>query len=305
MKDNKGKLDENKIAYLIEKITPLNNEYRDRVKLENSGTEMLELMWKVGEVLENFLKKEKIRPHTLYWQIYGKAPGLKRSYITRDFLSYCLRIKKFFGNCENIRKMFPQLKKYSLFREAFPLLENPKYRLKGNEYNKLIKVLNSTEDILETETFIVNLKKKRIGIKNPRTQRLSELKNEVDNFVNIFNYVYELIKENNANDIRNFRNKFSNKLILELSQLVASFTQEGLSHPEIKQYDHLPRNWINFVDNLKRLSKTSIETRNRFRRLVPPRKLMDLADMLNATISDQGIKNYRIKKNLIKVEKNN
>jgi len=302
MNNNMTKLEEAKIAKLIEKITPLNNEYRDSINLKRSGTEVLELMWRVGEILELFLKKEKIKPHSLYWRIYGKAPGIKKSYITRDFLSYCLRIKKFFRNFNDIRDTFSNLKRYSLFREAFPLLENPKYKLKGDEYNRLIRILNSNEDPSKIKSYLVNLKNKKIGIKNPRTQRLAEFKKEVDNFVNIFNYVYELIKKNNANDIGNFRNKFSNKLILELSQLIASFTQEGLFRPEIKQYNHLPRNWINFIDNLKRLSKSNIETRNRFRRLVPPRKLMDLADMLNATISDQGIKNYRIKKNLIKVE---
>jgi len=302
MNNNMTKLNENKVADLIEKITPLNNEYRDRIRLKSGGTEILELMWKVGAILELFLKKERIKPHNLYWQVYGKAPGLKKSYITRDFLSYCLRIKKFFPKYKNIKEIFPELKKYSLFREAFPLLENPKYKLIEDEYNKLVRILNSNKDSSEIKSHILNLKNKKIGIKNPRTQRLAELKDEVDNFVNIFNYVYELIKKDNANDIRTFRNKFSNKLILELSQLIASFTQEGLSYPEIKQYNHLPRNWINFIDNLKRLSKTNIETRNRFRRLVPPRKLMDLADMLNATISDRGIKNYRIKKKLIKVE---
>jgi len=292
------KLDKSKINQLIEEITPLNNEYRDSVHLENSGTKVLELMWKVGKILELFLKKEKIKAHTLYWQIYGKAPGLKTSYITRDFLSYCLRIKRFFYNSDDIRRMFPNLKKYSLFREAFPLLENPKYKLRGVEYVRLVRILNSNNNPLKIKSYIMDLKDKKIGIKNPRTQRLVELECEVDNFISVFNQVYELIKRDDIKEIKNFRDKFSNKLILMLSQLVAAFTQEGLSFPEIDRYDYLPRNWINFIDDLKRLSKSNIETRNRFRRLVPPRKLMDLADMLNAITTSQGIKDFRLKRNL-------
>jgi hypothetical protein len=291
-------IESNKISKLIEKIAPLNNKYRECVYLENNGTEILELMWKVGKTLENFLKKEKIKPHNLYWQIYGEAPGLKKSYITRDFLSYCFRIKKYFHKLSDIKKTFPNLKKYSLFREAFPLIENQKYRLKGDEYNKLIKTLNSNNNFLEIKSYIIELKNKKICISNPRTQRLSELKNQVDNFVYVFNHVYKLIKENNVDDIKKFRDNFSNQLLLKLPQFIGALTQEGLVFPKLEQSNNLSEeNWINFIDDLKKLYMANIQTRNRFRRLVSSRKLMELAEMLDVIISDQKLKNFRTKKN--------
>lgn len=292
-------VDKNRFNRLIENIAPLNNEYRDRVHLKGSGTVVLELMWRVGEILELFLTKEKIKPHTLYWQIYGKAPGLKRSYITRDFLSYCLRVKRFFRSSGDIRTMFPNLKQYSLFREAFPLLENPKYKLIGDEQERLVRILNSNSDPSKIRSYVVNLKNERIGVRNPRTQRLNELKGEVDSFIGIFNYAYELIKENNADDIGSFRDRFSDTLILAVSRHVAALTQEGLAFPAIDLYNHLPEHWVDFIDNLKRLAKSTVETRNRFRRLIPPGRIMDLADMLNAVMTDQGIKDYRLKKSLV------
>src|SRR3989344_6327116 len=100
---------------LIEEITPLNNRYRDLIKGGEKGTEILLVMWQVGSILEAFVNEHKIKPHNLYWRIYGKAEGVRNSYITRDFLSYCLRIKKYFRESDTILKTFPHLQKYSLF----------------------------------------------------------------------------------------------------------------------------------------------------------------------------------------------
>ena len=139
-------IDKQKVFDLIEQITPHNNRYRDLVKSSEGGTEILILMWKVGETIESFIKEQDVKPHNLYWQIYGKAEGLKISYITRDFLSYCLRIKKYFPNTSDISNRFPNLQKYTLFREAFLLLENLRFKLSQDEEMEIIKVLNSKNE---------------------------------------------------------------------------------------------------------------------------------------------------------------
>ncbi len=55
---------------------------------------------------------------------------------------------------------------------------------------------------------------------------------------------------------------------------------------------------MNFIDNLKNLLDGSVETRNRFRRIFPPRKLFEFADMLNSLISGNAIDDYRKKKGI-------
>lgn len=291
-------IDKQKVFDLIEQITPYNNRYRDSVKSSEGGTEILVLMWRVGEMIELFIKGQDIKPHNLYWQIYGKAEGLKTSYITRDFLSYCLRIKKYFPQIKDISDKFPHLQKYSLFREAFPLLENPKFKLSQDEEKEVISVLNSKNQPQKIKKLVVEIKDSRIGIKNTRNQKLNEMKPITDNFITIYNELYYLIKSSDNAGIEGFINFFKKELLVNLSQTVSALTQENLFVPELEERKDLPDHWNKFIDNLKYLLGSAVEVRNRFRRLVPPRKLFDLADMINAFTSDRGIVNYRKRKHI-------
>lgn len=295
---NNEELIKKEIFNLIEVITPYNNRYRDLIKDRKSGTEVLILMWNVGETIQSFVDKYQIKPHNLYWRIYGKAEGLKTSYITRDFLSYCLRIRKYFSTIEDIQLKFPYLQKYSLFREAFPVLENSKFKLSQNEEIEIIKILNSRTDPKKIKDIIQNIKSERIGIKNTRTQKLSEMKPITENFVIIYNEIYKIIKTNDQILLTKARENMTKDFLIILTQAVSALTQENLYVPNLKIDQEIPNHWRSFVKNLRYLLESSIETRNRFRRLVSPRKLFDLADMLSAIVTDQGISNYRKRKGI-------
>lgn len=283
---------------LIEKITPYNNHYRDLIKSGGNGTEILSLMWDVGAIIQVFIGAFQIKPHNLYWRIYGKAEGLKTSYITRDFLSYCLRIKKYFPAREDISKTFPYLQKYSLFREAFPLLENPKFKLSNSEEEEIIKILNSNANLKKIKTIIQRVKSDRIGIKNTRKQKLGEMKLITDSFVDIYNEIYEIIKKDDQSLLDGVEKNLSKDFLNIMSQAVSALTQENLYVPNLQVSSKLPEQWEIFVKNIKYLLESSVETRNRFRRLVSPRKLFDMADMLNALTIERGIINYRKRKNI-------
>lgn len=283
---------------LIEKITPYNNLYRDTVKSGKNGADILGLMWKVGEIIRIFLNKFDIKPHDLYWRVYGKAEGLKTSYITRDFLSYCLRIRNYFPNLESISKTYSHLDRYSLFREAFPLLENPKYKLSKDEELRIIEMLNSNAEPRKIKNLIKSMKSERIGIKNTRTQRLTEMKPITVNFVAIYDEIYNIIKDNDESLLGKIAFSLPRDYLNVLSQAVSSLTQENLYVPELENKQNIPEQWKLFVSNLQYLLGSSVETRNRFRRLVPPRKLFNLADMLNALTTERGVTNYRKRKSI-------
>ncbi len=289
---------EQEIFKLIEAITPSNNKYRDLIKDDRNGAEIIHLMWEVGAKLEEFVGKHSIKPHNLYWKIYGKSDGIRTSYITRDFLSYCLRIKKYFNEADSINIQFPTLQKYSLFREALPLLENPKFKLPEAEEQQLLKILNSTNSPTDITRFIKKVKAVRIGIKNTRTQKLSEVKPIADSFVIIYNQIYSIIKSNDRDKVAGLMNSFGKEYLIIISEGVSALTQEGLYVPKIIAKSDLSNEWMNFIDNLKNLLGESVETRNRFRRIFPPRKLFEFADMLNSFISENAIDDYRKKKGI-------
>lgn len=278
------------IEKLIAEIAPLNNNYRFAVRAGKNGREILEIMWDVGEIL----KRNGVRKiHPVAWKVYGKAQGIRKSFITRDFLSYCFRIRRFFKQRDQIGKEFPTLKGYSLFREAFPLLENPRFKLKGKELVDLKKILNSAKNITEAKESIVKLKKRKIGISNPRTQRLVEFKYEAQNFFQLYNELKNAIVKNNVKMITKLRESMTLKNTEELSSLVVSLTQEGLKFPQNKVPDNVPLKWKKVWEDLNGLTEKSIEDRNRLRRLIPPSYLMRMAEMMNVIYNDRELKRMK------------
>jgi len=285
------------IPILIEEITPLNNIYRTGIKDNWDGIKILKIMWDVGDILFNH---GITKIHPIAWKIYGKEKGIRRSYITRDFISYCFRIRKYFENKKNIENEFPSLQRYSLFREAFPLLENPKYKLDGQEKADLIKLLNSRRPFPAIKMAITRLKKEKIQINNDRRQRLAEMAPLKDNFIDISRELSDLIKEHELQKVRSFRNKIGIEALQELSQLCLSLTQEGLSISKITQLQMVnsDEEWITFGLNLIRISNSDLEMRNRYRRVISASRLMEMAEMLNALCTDEGYSIYITKKEI-------
>lgn len=281
------------IDELIREISPLNNAYRGAIRANKSGTEVLGIMWDVGELLrENRIAKL----HSVAWMIYGRSPGIKRSNITRDFLSYCFRIRRFFRSKEQIKREYPSLSRYSLFREALPLLENPRFKLGKDKLVNLKKLMNSSKDPRKIQEFIIRLKKQRIRISNPRTQRLTEFKREAQHFISLYNNLKSSILDQDEGRLQELRASLRPENSRQLAELLVSLTQEGLKFPLFILSAKMPSDWEKLWVDLSRLCDKSIEDRNRFRRLVPPSYLMSMAEMISTIHDDIELK--RIRENL-------
>jgi len=188
------------INILIQQITPLYNKYRNN-KNNISGTEALEIMWDIGNILKKYIEQNNIAPHNLFWSVYGNAEGTKnikkKSYITREFQNRCHRIKRIFNRKEEIKKYLPNLKNFTTFREAMPFFDNVKYKLEGEEMKNLLILLNSNTSPKTILEKIKILQKEKIGIRNPRTQRLHEIEKEKQIFIDFYNFIYKIISTKN------------------------------------------------------------------------------------------------------------
>ena len=275
------------ISTLIEQIGPLNNRYREGIRKNLRGAEILNIMWDVGEIL---FKHNIKNIHPIAWKIYGREKGLRRSYITRDFLSYCFRIRRYFKSRSSIEEQFPTLQRYRLFREAFPLLENPKYEMNQRETKELMELLNSNLPYSETKRKIAKLKKAKIQIYNDRRQRLHEMAPMRDHFIKIYNILYSTIKDGNLEEAKKIRENLGEEVLSQFSSLCLSFIQEGLTFPAIdkNKIKDIGGDWQQLLETCLELSESNIETRNRFRRLVPISKIMEMAEMFNAIKTDDG-----------------
>lgn len=268
------------IGNLIEEIGPLNNKIRML-----DGWERLSLMWDIGDIF--FRHGIRGRIHPIAWEIQHK------SYITRDLVSYCFRIRRKWPDKAILYELFHSLKSYSTFREALPLIENEKYILSEAEVKEIIKWLNG-DDIRRAKEEIRKLKKQYIDKKNDRARRLIEVEEEAECFNNFFNYIKKMVMEENKEEIKKIKSIGNDKL-LKLAQVLLAISNDNYSGPpEVNKTSNSLVNSI--INSLLPISLAKKEKKARFRRLVSSKCLIDAADILISIRNDEGLD--QIKKRL-------
>jgi len=279
------------IKKLISDISPLYNKYKQAGR-EMSSTEALLVMWDIGDLLKAEISKSKLPPHNLYRKIYGKSEGStniqQKSYITREFLGRAYRIRNIFRDKKEVKSVLPNLKNFITFREAMPFFDNPKYKFSGKEREALLALLNSDSNNSSILKKIKSLQKEKIGITNTRNQRLVDLEEEKQIFVDTYNYLYKLLKGADYSFvIKEFPSKCSADL-MRLSSATSCLTQEGLRYPEIPESSSnlVLDQYIKLIKNLS--SQNDPKERRRFRRLIPPQRIVRLAEMLQAVSSKES-----------------
>ncbi|MEW6738921.1 MAG: hypothetical protein ACOYU2_08100 [Nitrospirota bacterium] len=282
------------ISFLVQQITPLYNKYRENKNII-SGTEALEIMWDIGDILKQYIEEHNIAPHRLFWSVYGNAEGTqnvaKKSYITREFQNRCHRIRKIFSDKEQIRKELPNLRSFTTFREAMPFLDNEKYKFKGKEKEDLLALLNSDLQPQKILDKIRSLQKEKIGIRNPRTQRLHEVENGKQVFIDFYNFIYKLTRLENYDMCLHELGNVNSDYIKVLSKNVSALSQEGLKFIDFNIPDELTSQWKEFSQIVKHLiSQKDAKMRRRFRRLIPVERIVRLADMLYGLVSEENFK---------------
>tara|TARA_B100001778_G_C18590684_1_gene632145 strand:+ start:1528 stop:2379 length:852 start_codon:yes stop_codon:yes gene_type:complete len=276
------------VLNLIGKITPIYNNF----KSSSSGLEQMILAWNIGAHLNEYINKNNIKPHALYRQIYGKSEGSdnidKKSYIPREFQGRCLRIHKIFDSHESIQQTFPSLVSFTSFRECMPFFDNPKYKFKGKDKDNLIALLNSNNSASKVMIKIRVLLKKHIGISNPRTQKLDEVNEEKQTFIDYYNNVYHLQK----NDLEQTKkiltkNNYTKSILLDIASSTDALAEDGIKYSVINHDGSNDLVWAKYINLLKSFSIDKNPKRiRRFRRVIETRRIVQLSRML-ITLADK------------------
>ena len=289
------------ISSIINDISPLYNHYKEN-RYILSGKESIALMWDIGLILEKNIISKRIAPHSLFREIYGKSEGIKnrtqKSYITREFLSRCYRIKKIFSSKSDINQTFPELKKFTIFREAMPFFDNKKYLLKGEERQKLLNLMNSDLPISEILLVIKRLQKSKINISNSRKQRLKDLQHEKEIFISFYNYIYNLLKYDKYSFIKNELE--ANKIELDFLDIIikntVSIAREGLKNYKFEIPKKISGIWLEYSTMIKRLvNRMDEKERRRFRRLISPERIIKLSDYIYFVLSENNFNKFKEK----------
>ena len=286
---------------LIKDITPLYNEYKKNSK-SISGKNALILMWDLGNMLKEYLDQNDVAPHSLFREIYGNSEGStnvsRKSWITREFQSRSFRIRNMFETKDQILSDFPTLVGFTSFRECMPFFDNDKFKLKGDEKESLLKLLNSNKSKSYVLKEIRKLQASKIGIKNTRNQRLADLENEMKIFIDFYNYIYHLGNEDSSQICIQLEEAgLSDNLIKTIAKNTSAQSSDGLKCFDFKE-DEIKkvasklngnRIWIDYIEILKDfIAQTNPKKIRRFRRLIPPIRIVNLADMLNQLLQKKN-----------------
>ena len=282
------------IPEIFKKITPLQNQYK-KVVDEKRISLAIELMWEIGGVLEHYINVYKLTHQSLFREIYGKSEGTKnitqRSYISRDFQSRCLRVRKIFQQKADISNTLPKPSSISPFIKAMPFFDNPKYELHGKEKKILISLLNSD---LPPSQILISIKKMQndiIGINNPRDQHLNELEKEKNVFIDFYNHSYRLIVDL---DYDQALLRIDKQYYLTLSRNISALSQDGLKTYDFQIPTEIDTISIEFGQIIKDFLNESTPVKiRRFRRLIPPKRMVQLAEMLYAFSSKSSFKRQK------------
>lgn len=283
---------------LIEAITPIYNAYQ-KGQRTLTPTELVILMWDIGAAIEKHVAEHKIPPHALYRQVYGKSEGAEnikqRSYIAREFLGRSYRVKRMFKTKSEIKKQLLKLSAINHFREAMPFFDNPKYILGAKEKHDLLRVINSLQSNKEKENYIQKLQAKKIGIKNPRIQNLSRLDEDKLVFVKLYNDVFNALKLANYEKAKKSLFLPSPKFLAVLSLNCGAISADGLMMEKFEPPKDLNAKWKAFAGVIEKLIKDeNPKERRRFRRLIPPERMIRLSEMLYALTSPEKYKSFKI-----------
>ena len=175
-----------------------------------------------------------------------------------------------------------------------PFIDNPKYRFSGKEKENLYKLLNSNKSYAEIIKEIYRLQKEKIGIRNPRDQKLKEMAGDKEVFVDFYNYIYELFKNTDYLKVQDEINIMDTEFIKILSKNTSALALDGLLMTDFEIPKKINEKWINFVILVKRLisKKDSLE-RRRFRRLIPSHRMTQLGEMIYLLTAENLYKTFR------------
>lgn len=269
---------EDRIRDLIDELAPHNNLYRQAARERRPVHEALSHLWDMGEVLRAAGVES----------ITAVASAIQeRSYITYDLVSLAFRVRRYFPDRRTIRRRFGKVTSYGAFREAFPLLENERYRLPRARERELVRLLNSGRRGSELRPLIKAMKRDA----SPRRPRGVESRAEAEEFVALFHALLEeveaLLREGSRAEILRYARGLGPEALLHLNRQFLSLADESFAPPrQAPPLDDLDPRWRALIDGLSDISSQGKPARNRIRRAINPMLFVAMGNHMD-TLRDE------------------
>jgi len=276
---------------LIDKLAPLNNDFR----VLKEPMVKIEIMWEMGKVIDYFMTKNNLKLHELLYKLYDPYSTDKTSNITRDVGSYSHRVYRYFKKKSDISEYFKGLDSYTLFREAVPLLLNDKYGLSENDKKNILKLITSNTEVSSLIIKLREIKKGIRGISNPRDQKSQEYMKESIYLKDYSTRLLNFYKENETlSDMGEINKKFG---LLESRKYLVSILMALASETFLGKINKIEESRVSDeIEDLLRIVNSGSQNRARFRKWVmSSNKLFNTAEAIHSLENNDDYSNYRSK----------
>lgn len=283
-----GAFSEERIRDLIDELAPHNNLYRQSVRERRPVHEALGHLWDMGEVLREGGVEN----------ISAVAAAIhERSYITYDLVSLAFRVRRYFPDRRTIKRRFGKVTSYGAFREAFPLLENERYRLPRARERELVRLLNSGRRGCELRPLIKAMKREP----SPARARGGESRAEAEAFADLFQALFEeveaLLREGSRKEIIRYASRLGPEVLLHLNRQFLSLADESFAPPRhAPPLDDVDPRWRALVDSLLAVNAGGKAFRNRIRRAVNPMLFVAMGNHVDTLRDEDKIDDHLAKR---------
>lgn len=261
------------IRRLIEEIAPLNNIYRQAVREGKPFHVSMGYLWDIGDILMR-AGVDRITP--VASAIHA------RSYITSQLVAYSFRIRRYFTRRGTIKRRFGKVDSHDAFREAFPLLENERYRLSRAKEREVVRLLNSGKGRREIRREIARIKQERVPDRKKRDLRPHELDSFARLFDERFSELRALMERGSRRSIARFGARLGEEGLLFCNRLCLALADESFAPPrETPLLDDVDPRWSEFMRGMYEVASGDRASRNRARRRIDPMRFVTMGNYMD------------------------
>jgi hypothetical protein len=269
-----------RLGPLIEKLGPINNAARSA-----DGIGKVELLWDLGEAIL------AVYPDADDHVLWGIA---SRSYITRDILRYALIIRRAWSERAALRKTFPRLEHYTLFREALPFLKGDRCGITDDVYQDVVTQLNGGGKPGEVKEFLLSLKSEKVGRKHHKGQARARMVPTAEP-VRAGVQAALAAATQGGEPALEIRRQLGDAWLLRLAQwCMAAADDTPFESPD--DGATLPAPFGPLATALAGVGRANRDDRSGFRKAVGVTTLMDGADLFHALRSDADLEKWRARR---------
>jgi len=263
------------LGQLIEKLGPLNNQWRD-----GSQAEKALALWEMGEAL---LKSVSDPADKLLWEIQS------RSYLTRITLRYALIVRRGWKTRGELEKLTHGLRSYTIFREALPFLKGDREGIDETTYRQVVSQLSST-DTKAAIAYLKKLKAKKIGRRQHRGVSAAGIRESASDFLQALSNLEAAASADDAAEPAD--------ALVPLSQIaVAIATEEPIAGWPLAS-TVLPERLSSVAEPLRQAVQSGRSALSAFRKAVGAERLMQAADLLNSLRSTESLAEWQTRRGI-------